>query len=80
MTLLPVLSSLNADLLVLVGNNMETDKCEMALNNMPHLYGFQGSSGHREDSVAVVGRLPKTDLTVGGLNSKPSDLEITNEA
>ena len=36
LALFPVLSSLNADLLVLVGNNMETDKCEEALKN--HIY------------------------------------------
>lgn len=76
LTLLPVLSSLNADLLVLVGNNMETDKCEEALKNMPHLYGFQDSAGHREDGVTVAGRLPVTGLTVGGLNRRPSDPEI----
>lgn len=36
LALLPILSSLNTDLLVLVGNNMETDKCEEVLKNMPH--------------------------------------------
>ncbi len=69
LSLLPVLSGLDTDLLVLVGNNMETDKCEEALKGKHHLYAFQGSAGHREGGVTVVGRMPVTDLTVGGLKS-----------
>lgn len=74
--LLPVLSAVDADLLVLVGNNMETDKCEEILKDRRHVCGFQGSAGHRENGVAVVGRLPATDLTVGGLHEPASQEDV----
>ena len=74
--LLPVLSAVDADLIVLVGDNMETDKCEEILKNRRHVYGFQGSAGHRENGVAVVGRLPATDLTVGGLHEPASQEDV----
>ncbi len=76
LALLPVLRSVNADLIVLVGNNMETDKCEKALKDKHHLYGFQGSAGHREGGVTVAGRMSTTDLTFGGLHSAPSETDI----
>lgn len=75
--LLPVLASVDADLLVLVGNNMETDKCEELLAGRRHVYAFQGSAGHRENGITVVGRLPATDLTVGGLHEPASDADIS---
>ncbi len=80
--LLPVLASLNTSLIVLVGNNMETGKCEEMLGEKHHLYGFQGSAGHRERGVTVAGRLPVTDLTVGGLHGAPSfpDIEKLRKA
>ena len=74
--LLPVLKSVDTDLLVLVGNNMETDICEEYLKDKHHIYGFQGSAGHRENGVAVVGRLPATDLTVGGLHEPASEADV----
>lgn len=74
--LLPVLKTVNTDLIILVGNNMETDKCEEELKDVHHLYGFQGSAGHREGGTAVVGRLPVTDLTVGGLTNAPDNRDI----
>lgn len=74
--LLPTLTSLNTDLIVLVGNNMETEKCEEILGDIPHLYGFQGSAGHREKGMTVAGRLPVTDLTIGGLYSAASSSDI----
>lgn len=75
--LLPTLATLDADLLVLVGNNPEAERCAEALAGRRVLFGFQGSAGHREGGVAVVGRLPTTDLTVGGLHgpAEASDLE-----
>ena len=76
LVLLPVLKKVDADLIVLVGNNMETDRCEEALKDRHHLYGFQGSAGHREGGVTVAGRMPTTDLTVGGLDSAPSGSDI----
>ena len=75
--LLPVLSAVDADLIVLVGNNMETDKCEECLHDRRHVYGFQGSAGHREKGVAVVGRLPVTDLTLGGLYEPAPDADVS---
>ncbi len=74
--LLPVLRTVDTDLIVLVGNNMETDKCEDALKGMHHLYGFQGSAGHREDGVTIAGRMSTTDLTVGGLTNAPSSSDV----
>lgn len=74
--LLPVLKSVDTDLLVLVGNNMETDICEECLKDKHHIYGFQGSAGHRENGVAVAGRLPATDLTVGGLHEPASEADV----
>ncbi len=74
--LLPVLKSVDTDLIVLVGNNLETDKCEEALKDMNHLYGFQGSAGHREGGVTVAGRLPTTDLTVGRLDHAPLETDV----
>ena len=76
LALLPVLAVLDTDLLVLVGNNMETDRCEEALKDKHHLYAFQGSAGHREGGVAVVGRMPVTDLTVGELESAVAASDI----
>ena len=76
LVLLPVLKKVDADLIVLVGNNMETDRCEEALKDRHHLYGFQGSAGHREGGVTVAGRMPATDLTVGGLDFAPSGSDI----
>lgn len=72
LAVLPVLASLNTSLIVLVGNNLETGKCEEMLGNKHHLYGFQDSAGHREKGVTIAGRLPVTNLTVGGLHGAPS--------
>ncbi len=76
LALLPALKTVNADLIVLVGNNMETDKCEEALKDKHHLYAFQGSAGHREGGVDVVGRMATTDLTIGGLNNVPLAADV----
>ena len=70
------LAGVNSPFVVLVGNNMETDKCEEILKDRRHVYGFQGSAGHRENGVAVVGRLPATDLTVGGLHEPASQEDV----
>lgn len=74
--LLPALKSVDTDLLVLVGNNMETEMCEECLKDKHHIYGFQGSAGHREKGVAVVGRLPATDLVVGGLHKPAAQADV----
>ncbi|MCR5094824.1 MAG: ketopantoate reductase family protein [Lachnospiraceae bacterium] len=76
LALLPVLKTVDADLIVLVGNNMETGRCEEALKDRHHLYGFQGSAGHREGGVTVAGRMSTTDLTVGGLDCAPSESDV----
>lgn len=80
--LLPVLASLDSDLIVLVGNNMDTEKCRTALEHKNVVYGFQDSAGHREGAVAVIGRLPVTMLTVGGLYqpAKESDVRMLRKA
>lgn len=69
--LLHCLRKLDTDLIVLVGNNMETTECSKALVGKHVLYGFQDSAGHREHNAAVVGRLPVTGLNVGRLH-KPA--------
>ncbi|MBR2086028.1 MAG: ketopantoate reductase family protein [Oscillospiraceae bacterium] len=74
--LLPTLAVLDTNLIVLVGNNLETDKCEEALHGKRVLYGFQDSAGHREGALAVVGRLPETVLTVGRLHSPATAAEL----
>ncbi len=76
LAILPVLRSVDADLIVLVGNNMETDRCEETLKDTHHLYGFQGSAGHREGGATVAGRMSTTDLSVGGLNCAPSESDV----
>ena len=80
--LLPVLAKVDTDLLVLVGNNMETDICDKELRNQNVIYGFQGSAGRRENGTAVVGRLPITDLTIGRLYepADPEDIQKIKEA
>lgn len=82
LTLLPVLAETDTDMLVLVGNNMDTDQCEKALKNRNLLFGFQVSAGHREGGTAVVGRLPVTELAVGKLfdPAEKSDVEKLNSA
>lgn len=62
LTLLPVLSSLNADLLVLVGNNMETDKCEEALNN----YAPQNTNDAKTKSRDYFNNHRRSRLAGGG--------------
>ena len=74
--LLPTLAVLDTNLIVLVGNNLETDKCEEALHDKRVLYSFQDSAGHREGALAVVGRLPETVLTVGRLHSPATAAEL----
>lgn len=82
LALLPVLEKTDTDMLLLVGNNMDTDRCEEALKNRKVLFGFQNSAGHREGSTAVVGRLPVTELAVGRLYdpAENSDIEKLNSA
>ena len=74
--LLPTLGGLDTDLLVLVGNNMEADRCEAALKHQNLLFGFQGSAGRREGGTAIVGRMPTTDLTLGKLHGPASPADI----
>ncbi len=80
--LLPILAKVDTDLLVLVGNNMDTDICSRELKDQNVIYGFQGSAGHREGGVAVVGQLPVTELVIGGLHelADPDDVRRIQEA
>ncbi len=71
--LLDALSRVNTDIVVLVGNNLEADRCECyikehAASKRDVLFGFQNSMGHREGGKAVTGGLPVTELCLGGLH------------
>lgn len=70
------LAALNTEVVVLVGNNTEADELEKyILEKSPKkrvLFGFQNSAGHRENGIAVCGRLPVTELVIGGLHT-PAD-------
>lgn len=75
------LSKVDTRLVVLIGNNPEADSCERYIKEhmtkKRHvLFGFQGSAGGRENGKAKVGRLPVTDITVGGLHEKASPKAI----
>ena len=76
LALLPVLAQTDTDLMVLVGNNMDTDQCERALRGHHLLFAFQLSAGHREGAKAVVGRLPVTEMTVGGLYGPAAEEDL----
>jgi 2-dehydropantoate 2-reductase len=86
LSLLETFSKLNTELIVLVGNNWECEKCESYIKEQKTskrvLFGFQNSAGHREGAKAVVGRLPTTELIVGGLHTaaNPEDLKLLQEA
>ncbi|MCM1522996.1 MAG: ketopantoate reductase family protein [Ruminococcus sp.] len=72
------LAALNTELVVLVGNNTEADELEKYIIGHSEtkrriLFGFQNSAGHRENGVAVCGRLPVTELVIGGLHSAASE-------
>lgn len=78
-TVLDELSKVNTKLIVMVGNNLESDKCEEyikehSVSERKILYGFQNSAGHREGGKAVVGLLPVIELFLGGLH-EPVDTE-----
>ncbi|MCM1053997.1 MAG: hypothetical protein NC394_00620 [Bacteroides sp.] len=72
------LAALDTELIVLVVNNTEADELEKYI--LEHsaarrriLFGFQNSAGHRENGIAVCGRLPVTELVIGGLHAPASD-------
>ncbi len=74
LNVLDALSKVNTRLVVLVGNNLEADRCESyirehAVSKRHILFGFQNSMGHREGGKAVTGGLPVTELVIGGLHS-----------
>ena len=74
LNLLGALSNVNTKLVVLVGNNLEADRCESyirehAVSKRLVLFGFQNSMGHREGGKAVTGGLPVTELVIGGLHA-----------
>ena len=86
-SVLETLSCLNTDLVVLVGNNMEADKCEQyilehAVSPRRVVFGFQNSMGHREGGKAVTGGLPVTDTVFGGLHApaNPEDINKIKKA
>lgn len=76
-----VLSQINTELIVLVGNNTEADSIEKFIlsqssNEKRILFGFQNSAGHKENGKIVCGRLPVTELVIGGLHKKAEDKDI----
>lgn len=79
LNLLEPLSRVNTDLVVLVGNNLEADRCESyikehGVSKRDVVFAFQNSMGHREGGKAVTGGLPVTELFIGGLHG-PADPE-----
>ena len=86
-TVLGELTKVNTKLIVMVGNNLEGDKCEEYIkehkvSDRIILYGFQNSAGHREDGRTVVGRLPITELFLGGLHEPgaPKAIKMVKKA
>jgi len=86
-SLLDTLSKLNTKLIVLIGNNIESEKCESYLqkhkvSERSILFGFQSSCGHREEGKAVCANFSKVSLYIGGLHSapKPEDLNLVKKA
>lgn len=82
LNLLDALSNVNTRLVVLVGNNLEADRCETYINEHAVskrlvLFGFQNSMGHRESGKAVTGGLPVTELVIGGLHSKANPKAVS---
>ena len=78
---LDILSKVNTRLVVLVGNDPEADFCERYIKEHMTkqryvLFGFQDSAGCRKDGKAMVGRLPVTGITVGGLHEKAAPKAI----
>ena len=74
LTVLDALSAVNTRLVVLVGNNLEADRCENyikehTISRRHILFGFQNSMGHREGAKAVTGGLPVTEMIISGLHS-----------
>ena len=78
---LDALATVNTSLVVLVGNNLESEQMEQyiqehAVSPRSVLFGFQDSGGHRKDDMFVVGRLPVTLLNVGKLHSSVEHKDI----
>lgn len=72
------LAALNTEIIVLVGNNTEADELEKYITENSKterriLFGFQNSAGHREDGITVCGRLPVTELVIGGLHKAAAE-------
>ncbi|MCR5213626.1 MAG: hypothetical protein K6E10_04360 [Eubacterium sp.] len=75
------MAKINSKVIVFVGNNLEGDRCqdyiiENAVSKKIILFAFQNSAGHRESGRTVVGRLPVTELFLGGLHSKANPKAI----
>ena len=77
---LDALATVNTSLVVLVGNNLESEQMEQyilehAVSPRSVLFAFQDSGGHRKDDMFVIGRLPVTLFNAGKLHgkAKPND-------
>jgi len=86
-SLLDTLCKINTELVVLVGNNMESEVYdtyirEHQVSERRVLYGFQGTGGHREDGKIMAVRMSNVKLNLGGLHSsgKPEDMELIKKA
>lgn len=87
LALLDVLCKVNSNLIVLVGNNMESKKCDDYINEHKVserriLYGFQASAGHREGALTVAASMLTVPLYIGGLRNPghPEDLSLVKKA
>ena len=70
---LDALAKVNTSLVVLVGNNLESEQMEQyilehASSTRSVLFAFQNSGGHRKEDMFVVGRLPVTLFHIGKLH------------
>ncbi|MBQ8087822.1 MAG: ketopantoate reductase family protein [Clostridia bacterium] len=76
--ILPLLTRLNAPIMVLVGNNMQAEEMARCLeSDSTHpkevLFGFQISGGKRLADRALIERFGQSGLDVGGLHHTPSE-------
>lgn len=76
MAALPLLATIDADLLVLVGNNLRAAEAQAALDAGARarrvLFGFQSTAGNREGDHVECVRWGATGLDVGPLHGRPS--------
>lgn len=74
------LATIDADLLVLVGNNLRAEEAQEGLRTRGFggriLFGFQSTAGNREGDHAVCVRWGATGLDVGPLHDEPVQQDV----